>query len=250
MSEDRLLRSEGTDPLERALLRAGAEERPSKEARARTLAALGIAGGAVAAGGAATVATATGRAAISRLVRWVGLAVVVVVGVVMVWLALRPVQPAVSVSAPFVPSAIAPVATVPPPPDSATVATASPGDSAAAALSAPPPAPSVAARTPAPSSSAASDDNGLAAEVAALDRAREALAGGSVPAALGALDDYQRSFPHGVLGQEAAVLRIEALVKGGNTAAAKALADRFLAANPQSPHAPRIRRLVGEQDPP
>ena len=43
MSEDRLLRSEGTDPLERALLRAGAEERPSKEARAATLAALGIA---------------------------------------------------------------------------------------------------------------------------------------------------------------------------------------------------------------
>jgi len=247
MTDDRLLRDDG-DPLAQELLRAGAEERPSDEARARTLAALGITGvGAGAAAGAAGIAaTPRGRAGLGRLVRWIGLAVTIAVAVGFGWRALRPDAPSVSVpSAESV--ATAPAAT---PADQAVVASPSVGETVA--LSVPVVAPASAPkRMPALSAApAASQDTGLAAEVAALDRARGALASGDAPRALLALDDYKRSFPHGVLGQEAAVVRIEALVRSGNPSAARALADRFLAANPSSPHAPRVRHLVGEQDPP
>jgi outer membrane protein assembly factor BamD (BamD/ComL family) len=96
-------------------------------------------------------------------------------------------------------------------------------------------------------SSTASDVSSLAAEIAALDRARGPLQSGDASGALHALDDYARAFPHGVMSHEATVLRIEALVKAGNIDAARALAKRFLAQNPKSPHAQRIRRLVGEE---
>jgi hypothetical protein len=49
-----------------------------------------------------------------------------------------------------------------------------------------------------------------------------------------------------MLRQEATLLRIEALARAGNGPAAKRLADRFLRAQPNSPHERRIRALVGE----
>jgi hypothetical protein len=46
------------------------------------------------------------------------------------------------------------------------------------------------------------------------------------------------------MGQEAWALRIEALVRAGDRAAAKRSADAFLLANPGSPYGPRVRALV------
>lgn len=84
----------------------------------------------------------------------------------------------------------------------------------------------------------------LAAEVTAIDAARTALRNGDVAGCLNALDHYQHDFPHGLLGQEANVLRIEAMLRG-NRPGARAAAERFLAANPSSPYATRIRSLLG-----
>jgi outer membrane protein assembly factor BamD (BamD/ComL family) len=61
--------------------------------------------------------------------------------------------------------------------------------------------------------------------------------------ALAALRSYAREHPHGALRQEATLLRIEALHRAGDRARARALAERFLADNPNSPHAPRVRAL-------
>jgi len=85
---------------------------------------------------------------------------------------------------------------------------------------------------------------GLGQQVAALDRARDALTSGNAAGALRQVDEYDRQFPRGALAQEAAALRIEALFQQGNRDAALSLAERFLASNPRSPHAARIRLLV------
>jgi hypothetical protein len=51
------------------------------------------------------------------------------------------------------------------------------------------------------------------------------------------------------MGPEASVLRIEALAKTGDRAAAKRAADAFLRANPASPYAARVQSLVGASNP-
>jgi outer membrane protein assembly factor BamD (BamD/ComL family) len=94
------------------------------------------------------------------------------------------------------------------------------------------------APSPAPASS-------LDAQLSSLARARESLAGGRPDAALSSLDDYDARFPGGAFAQEAGVLRVQALVAQGDRAGAQRVAARFLAAYPQSPHAARVRTLVG-----
>jgi hypothetical protein len=101
-------------------------------------------------------------------------------------------------------------------------------------------APSLAARDPAPD---------LAAEIALLDRAREALAAGEPARALAVLERYDREMPAGRLAPEAAYVRIEALLAAGDRAGADAAGRRFLAANPTSPHAKRVRALLQIRDP-
>jgi hypothetical protein len=84
----------------------------------------------------------------------------------------------------------------------------------------------------------------LGDEIASLDRAREALAHGDASRALALVDEYAKEFPGGVLGQEATVVRIEALLARGDRKAADGLARRLLAAHPASPHAARVRALL------
>jgi len=48
-----------------------------------------------------------------------------------------------------------------------------------------------------------------------------------------------------MLGAEASVVRIEALSASGDSARAKSLAEGFLAKNPNSPYAARLRSLTG-----
>jgi len=89
----------------------------------------------------------------------------------------------------------------------------------------------------------------IAGEIAALDRARRAVASGDAGGALSALERYRAQFPRGVLQQEASVLRIEALSKAGQRGRARELARSFERAHPSSPHLERIRALTaGERD--
>jgi outer membrane protein assembly factor BamD (BamD/ComL family) len=77
-----------------------------------------------------------------------------------------------------------------------------------------------------------------------LERARGAMASGNPAQALAVLDTYTDRFPYPALLPEATVLRIEALTKAGDPSAARRAADAFLAANPASPYADRIRTIL------
>ena len=83
----------------------------------------------------------------------------------------------------------------------------------------------------------------LSEELAALDRARSALASSRPTEALSLLEDHDARFPRGALAAETTVLRVEALLGAGDAASARSLADRFVATNPESPYVPRLRSL-------
>jgi hypothetical protein len=84
----------------------------------------------------------------------------------------------------------------------------------------------------------------LVDEVAILDRAHAALADRAPDRALHDLDDHDRRFPSGALSIESRVLRIEALAAKGEGDIASHLAESFLAQNPTSAHAARVRSLL------
>jgi hypothetical protein len=92
----------------------------------------------------------------------------------------------------------------------------------------------------------AASSGDLREEIALLDRARAAVQSGDGRKALSLLALHQRKFPRGEFRQEVTVLRIEALTGTGQAATAAALGKKFLAAHPESPHAERIERLIGE----
>jgi hypothetical protein len=119
---------------------------------------------------------------------------------------------------------------------------AAPSASAVGARSASSPRP--AQRDEAPADAASSCH--LAEEVALLQEARSALVQGQPARALAALDAHAQRCPHGSLGIEAEVLRIEALSRSGNASAAKARAERFIALHPGTPYAARVQALSGE----
>ena len=87
---------------------------------------------------------------------------------------------------------------------------------------------------------------GLAEETAILDRARSAIARGDARAALTELDRYDAAPSPKILGQEATLVRIEALSAKGDSAGARALALSFLARNPGSAYDDRVRALIAE----
>lgn len=55
---------------------------------------------------------------------------------------------------------------------------------------------------------------------------------------------YFKTFGRGRLRLEAQMLRIEALARGGQSAAARAEAKEFLRRNPRSVHAARLQTLL------
>jgi outer membrane protein assembly factor BamD (BamD/ComL family) len=89
----------------------------------------------------------------------------------------------------------------------------------------------------------------LHAEIDLLNAARVALSAGDRPRALELLEGFETQFPEGVLRPEAAILRLDALVASGDRPAAARVARAFLAANPSSPYAPRIQRLMSQSNP-
>jgi hypothetical protein len=88
--------------------------------------------------------------------------------------------------------------------------------------------------------------SGLQQQVDLLDRARGLAASGDVAGALRALDDFDRRFGRGPMGEEAALLRIEATAARGDHAGAAALGQRFLAEHPRSVHVSRVRSIIGD----
>ena len=107
------------------------------------------------------------------------------------------------------------------------------------------PAPSPAKPThparPAPAGAPATSA-GLSDEVRVLNEAHVALRDGDSARALALLDDHRRRFSRGALGEERQAARVLALCDAGRVAEAKAAAERFLAASPRSPLAPRVRQ--------
>jgi hypothetical protein len=84
----------------------------------------------------------------------------------------------------------------------------------------------------------------MSAELAALARARTALAARTPAVVLAELETYRRISHTHVLDAEAFALRIEALVQLGRDAEAAALAKSYLAANPRSPHRVRLAQVA------
>jgi hypothetical protein len=84
----------------------------------------------------------------------------------------------------------------------------------------------------------------LGKERALLESARESLAASQAVRALAMLDRYDAEFTSGQLAEDAAVLRIQALMATGNRAEAGRLAQIFGRRFPSSSYAPRVRALV------
>jgi outer membrane protein assembly factor BamD (BamD/ComL family) len=82
-------------------------------------------------------------------------------------------------------------------------------------------------------------------EMAALRAVRASLAAKDASAALRGIDQYQRSYPGGLLQLEAQVLRIDSYAALGDTNQVKDLGARFLSAHPDSPYARHVRALLG-----
>jgi hypothetical protein len=84
----------------------------------------------------------------------------------------------------------------------------------------------------------------LTAEVASLDRVRRAIRAGDGAQALRELEVHRAAFPAGVLGPEATVLRIEALLLSGQRGAAQALTEQLLQNPANAAHATRVESLL------
>ncbi len=257
----RLLEDGGTD-LERAVLRSGLDEPPPRRLLERTLTTVGVTAGVVTAAatttGAASAAAVGAKAgAISTawfVVKCLGIglgAAAVGAGAVRV---VTPMETAtgaahgvervaiVAASAQgaalalperTTPAVDAPGEAAPPAdvPSGADDRPAGAGAGAAAGAGAPATAPEGRAST-------------LAGETALIDAARAALNGGDASRALKLLEQHGHEFAGGVLAQEAEILRIHALFARGDRASAADHARRFLARNPSSPHAERLRRIA------
>lgn len=234
----RLIEETGGDALESSLLQLARNEGPSTDGRRKILAA-------IAAASATSLATQQAQAASTAgkgltVAKWSVLAVAAVAIPAAILLRSGDDAPTPVKAAPSALTAPANEVKATPLPATPVVAEGP----APLALEDLPTLPSVAPATgTAPSSKQA--QGSLADEVAQLQKAKLALKGGSPAQALAELATYAQRFPHPMLGAEAAVLRIEALSQSGDGARAKTLAEGFLAKNPNSPYAARLRSLTG-----
>ncbi len=228
----RLIDEPGGDELEASLLRMARSEGPSADGRRRILAGIAAAGAvSVASETAAATAKSASKTAVTK---WglLGVAAVAIPAALLLRGGQEQTQPT-QLKAP--PSALqAPATDVKAP---------------AAPAQAEGPAPVTVDDLPAlptpGAGSAAKNQGSLADEVAQLQKAKLALKGGNAAQALSELGVYAQRFPHPMLGAEASVVRIEALSASGDSARAKSMAESFLAKNPNSPYAARLRSLTG-----
>jgi hypothetical protein len=240
------LRSGDATALERRLLDAASGERPSEELTARMASAIGIAlppsGLPLSGGEGATGAgTAAPHAATSNsLVPWISGALVaaVVAGAFVVGRGGNVPLPS-SVSSDATPKAALSTVVTP----SLSVQPLRADDVPSAEKEPPVRAPAV-QRAQGQGQMAE-----LAAQIALVDSARTALAKGRAEQALSIVRDYQADYPSGAFRPEVSAIKIEALVKLGRKAEARALAERFVKAYGPGPLAERVSRLGGLTEP-
>jgi hypothetical protein len=224
---ERLVDGEATD-FERRMISALREKKPSASSSARMASALGVsltATTAAATAGAKAAATAS----TSALWPWVAASVAVLGlaaagGVIGTHArhAARPEPPSISAPA-AAPAMAAPDPVVP-------------------NVTAEPTARPLAPARRVHSSQLRGD---LRDQIALIDEARDVLAQGSPQRALETLRRYQTRYPSGGFRPEAAAITIEALVKLGREAEARALAKRFIAEHRGTLLAARVAGLVG-----
>jgi hypothetical protein len=225
--------------FERRLLEAARAERPSSELSARMAQALGVP--------APSAVAPPLEAAKGIFSSWVGFsALAVVAASALVW-ALWPRQAAAPVERRTIvtePSgAPAPADESAPARESAReVQIIAPVPSASPLSPAPSNRTSAIISKPGASGSALRGD--LREEIRLIDAARAAVTAHAPDQALALLQRYTATYPAGVFGQEASVLRIEALNQSGQHARAKALARDFLARHANSPLAERAERVL------
>lgn len=239
MSEPRRLADETSVSLERDLLRAGIEDAPPPGAHERAATALGIAAPVISVTttppsvGPSAPTGVAGSAAVAK-----GIVIATLALTIGVLVAIRIMSPRSE-----------PAAVMPPASATATSVTADP-----AALLAPsvePPPAEVATVAPAESAPAlpgkvapARPGASLGDEISMLDHARAALRDGDPGTALRLVDAHDARFHGDTFALESSVLRIDALDALGRRDAALALADRFLAAHPNTPMSQHVRSVA------
>lgn len=230
---------EGATPFEMELLLAGRRDAMAPGARQRILAGLGIGGGVIAA---TTVVAGVKATKAGGLLSSFGFgAAVSTLGAVAIWAG-------VSALSPDAPEPQEPPQ-APAPQLAQRTAPLAPAPEAIREQEEPAKAEPVApSKRPLPPRVAASEADSLALELAAIDRARDALARGNAPLAVRLLDEYTARFPKRHLNSEATVLRIEALAKKGDREAALRLGKSFLARPGSGPYARRVRSLIREAE--
>jgi hypothetical protein len=251
MSELRRLVDETENEAERALLHAGRAYRSSRETRAKTLTALGLAGSTAVLAGTASAASAT--AAMSSLTKLTGAKLVLALSAVGAVTAMPLGYWVVHRNTP---------ATTPAPSTQQGIDPHAGGPATRAAAT--PPAPldmrgGASTLVPVPASSQAGtmgrsrtearvvgSSVSLTQELAALDAARSMLARGNAQGALFLLDGYGRTCPHGKLEVEAEFLRVEALARNGQTRGARHAAEAFSKRHPNSVLASRVRTYLDD----
>ena len=237
---ERLLSSDAT-AFERRVLEAALQKQPSPAASARMARALGV--GVAAIGTAASASTlAAGTAASNApaaagavIWPWVSVGVIglVVAGAVVGTRAGHTDRVGHADQRRHVASA--PV-TVPAPPASEPRAPAEP---TASWLTAGP------RRRSEPASRATTTGGALGDEVAFVDSARAAMFAGASRRALEILRRYQDKYPTGSFRPEATAIKVEALMKLGREAEARALAERFVAEHRGTLLARRVADIAG-----
>lgn len=235
------------------LVRSARADAPPATSRQRAIVAAALAGATVSSmsGGAA----ASGAVAGGALARWLtlgvgGFVLAVAIGAAVVAGTDKSREPATpvatAVAAP--PRSMAPPSSAPPssaPPTN--VPAALPPEIVAVPVESLPSvpvrmlAPVAAPRETAPVADAPAARSTLTQEIAILDDAKRALDASQADAALGILDRHSREFPRGALVPEATALRIEALYRRGDRAAAATLFRRFEETNPTSPVLDHVR---------
>lgn len=239
----RLFDGTGTD-YERRMIGFARADAPPQGSLARTLSALGVAGGllapavshAAAFGGAAAAGTGAASAGAS------GASITLVT--ITKWLAIGVAGGTLTVSAMHFAKTSEPSSRPSPaltPPSTTENSRPKTAHENTPALPIPTASANGTHMDPAPPSETGDT---LREELSLLERARRSLAAGRSDEARDLLKRHRETFPSAALAEEAAVLRIEVLLARGESVLAEQAGRDFLDAHPASPHAPRVRNLL------